>query len=156
MPRGTLSKWKRAYQNEKVGRWAGLIHQPDEASFLPRSRLVAEMVFVNFPVECGEADIQKTGGFRLITLGVIENPLYMQLLHAGQVKCRERAGGSGTGIPELGGQIACRQLLAVRDDGSPFYDILQLPDITLPLMLLEMSEEVLVHTGNAFGSFGSK
>jgi len=72
---------------KKVGRWVGLIHQPDEASFLPRSRLVAEMIFVNFPVERGEADIQKTGGFRLVTLGVIENPLYMQLLHAGQVKC---------------------------------------------------------------------
>lgn len=56
------------------------------------SGLVADVIFFYFPVERSEPDVQQTGGFGLIALGIVEHSLYVQLFHAGHVKGGERSG----------------------------------------------------------------
>jgi hypothetical protein len=53
-----------------------------------RLGFVTEFIFVDLAVERGEPDIQEAGGLRLISPGMVQHPLDMQFLDAGEVKGR--------------------------------------------------------------------
>ena len=122
----------------------------------PSSGFEADVVFVYFPVEGSEADIQQAGGFGLIAFGVVQHPLDMELFHAGQVKGGKRSVGPRGAILEVGGKVVHRQFRSIGKDGRPFDDVFQLPDIAFPVMLLQVGEEVLAHSVDAFSPFGSE
>jgi hypothetical protein len=58
---------------------------------------VTEFVFLDLSVEGGEPDIEQSGGFRLITAGVVQDSLDMKFFDACKIE-----GGQGARRPEGG------------------------------------------------------
>src|SRR5258708_7062744 len=62
-------------------------------------------VFLDLAVERGQPDVEETGGFGLITTGMVQHALDMQLFDTGKVEGRESTAGLGAGILKLYRQV---------------------------------------------------
>src|SRR5579872_6241880 len=120
------------------------------------SALVNELVFVYFPVEGRQADIQQPGCLRFIAARMDQHPLDMKFFHACKVERRDWACHSNSCSPQFRRQVVHRQSGAVGEDYRPLDDILQFPDIALPPMLLQMLHEFLTDALDLFPAFPGK
>ena len=85
--------------------------------------LVTKLVFLDLPVQRRQPDIEQAGRFRLISPGVVEDPLYMQFLYARQVERRQRPRRPDAGNLQIRRQVIDGKLITVREDDSSFDNI---------------------------------